>query len=316
MAMTFSWVRGVALLFAVAACGNDPTNQLSGDAGADSNNPFAQGHTLIGVALSPPNATLDIINDAVVTQVFTAKAQYADGSSESLSNSQLSWSSSFPAAGLVDATGTLTPTTQVGGPIVVTATYQTAKGSANVAVNLHYTTNPANASSSVQFALQGATQKDGACTWAYPYDGTVFPRGLAAPLMMWNGSGASDVYYLHLTSTYFDLKSFVSAPAPSQFAMDATMWTKFVESTSGKSELVMNRWDGNAATTLADQHWTIAPASMRGTIYYWANNLGRVMRIKPGATAPDDFANQAPLNDPNQYAQSSCLMTCHTAIRN
>ena len=37
---------------------------------------------------------------------------------------------------------------------------------------------------------------------------------------------------------------------------------------------------------------------MRGTIYYWSNNLGRVLRIKPGAAAPDDFANQAPLNDP------------------
>ena len=51
---------------------------------------------------------------------------------------------------------------------------------------------------------------------------------------------------------------------------------------------------------------------MRGTIYYWSNNLGRVLRIKPGAAQPDDFANQAPLNDPAQYAQSSCLMTCHT----
>ncbi len=51
---------------------------------------------------------------------------------------------------------------------------------------------------------------------------------------------------------------------------------------------------------------------MRGTIYYWSNNLGRVLRIKPGAAMPDDFANQAPLNNTSLYPASSCLMTCHT----
>ncbi len=311
--MTFSWLRWVLVIAVLVGCGSGSDQPPGGgDGGTDSGNPFGQGHTLTGVQVSPATATLDILNDAVVTQTFTAKALYADGTTEDLAPGQVTWSSSFPAAALIDAGGLLTPTTQVGGPVVVTATFGTKKGTANVAIDLHYLLNPANAGAQVQFALQGATQKDASCTWAYPYDGTVFPRGLAAPLMMWNGSGASDVYYLHLTSTYFDLKTFVSAPAPSRFAFDDTMWTKFVGSTSGKSEVVMNRWDGTQATTLIDHHWTIAPASMRGTIYYWANNLGRVMRIKPGATAPDDFANQAPLNDPNQYTQSSCLMTCHT----
>ena len=308
MKLSFWIVTAAALI----GCGNGGADQLTGDGGADSSSPFGGSHTLASVQVDPPNATLDIVDDAIVTQAFTAKALYNDGSSQVLAASDLSWSSSFPAAGLVDTTGLFTPTAQVGGPVVVTASYQNMKGSANVAVVLHYTTNPANAPANVQFALQGATQKDASCVWAYPYDGTVFPRGLAAPLMMWNGSGASDTYYVHVTSTYFELKSFFAAPAPSRYALDDTTWTKFVGSTSGKAEIVMNRWDGTQATTLIDHHWTIAPASMRGTIYYWANNLGRVMRIKPGATAPDDFANQAPLDDPNQYTQSSCLMTCHT----
>jgi len=296
----------------VCGCSSSGPAAQPPDGGAESGNPFGQGHTLQTIEVDPPNATLDIVNGAVVTQAFTAVAHYADGTSQTLMNAQLGWSSSFPAVGLVDSTGTFTPTTQVGGPVVVTATYQSTKGSANLAVKLHITTNPANAGGSIQFALQGATQKDASCTWAYPYDGTVFPRGLAAPTLMWNGGAAADIYYLHLTSTYFELKTFVTAPPPSELATDAPTWTSFVESTSGSSELVMNRWNGTAASTLVDQHWTIAPASMRGTIYYWANNLGRVMRIKPGATAPDDFANQAPLNDPTKYTQSSCLMTCHT----
>jgi hypothetical protein len=306
----FPWVCW-AIAAATAACGGGPDFQGGADAGADSPL-FGQGHTLSTIEVDPPTATLDVVDDAVVTQAFTAKARFNDGTTQVLAASDVTWTSSFPIAGVVDATGLFTPTTQVGGPVVVTAKYQNLKGTANLAVVLHYTKNPANAPAQTQFALQGATQKDTSCTWAYPYDGTVFPRGLAAPQMMWNGSGASDTYYLHVTSTYFELKSFLSAPAPSRWALDDTMWTKFTGSTAGKAEIVMNRWDGTKATTLIDHHWTIAPASMRGTIYYWANNLGRVMRIKPGATAPDDFANQAPLNDPNKYTQSSCLMTCHT----
>jgi hypothetical protein len=312
MAFGKAWVRCIyALPFVVAvACG--ASSDKPGDAdGGEGGMQFGGGHTLTGVAVDPPNATLDVIDDKIVTQSFTARALFADGTSQSL-GSNVSWSANYPAAGAIDKTGTFTPSAQVGGPVVITATYQSAKGTASVAVKLHYTQNPANASQAVQTALASASQKDTSCTWAYPYDGTVFPRGLAAPTMMWNGGGASDVYYVHLTSPYFELTEFTTAPPPSRAAADAPTWTKFADSTSGKSALVVNRWNGTAATTLVQHTWTIAPASMRGTIYYWANNLGRVMRIKPGATTPDDFANQAPLNNPNQYNQSSCLMTCHT----
>ena len=44
-----------------------------------------------------------------------------------------------------------------------------------------------------------------------------------------------------------------------------------------------------SATVVVDHSWTIANGSLRGTVYYWSNNLGRVLRIKPGAAAPEDF---------------------------
>ena len=40
-------------------------------------------------------------------------------------------------------------------------------------------------------ALQGATQPDASVVWTYPYDGTVWPRGLLPPILQWNG-GALD----------------------------------------------------------------------------------------------------------------------------
>jgi hypothetical protein len=129
---------------------------------------------------------------------------------------------------------------------------------------------------------------------------------------MWNGGGANDMVRVHLTSTTFELEMYANAPAPTQVAFQGTDWQRFVDSTSGATQITVARWDGNAATLIANHTWTIAPGSMRGTIYYWAQNSGRVVRIKPGATAPDDFANVPPLNDTSQYPASSCLMTCHT----
>src|SRR5439155_27189519 len=42
-----------------------------------------------------------------------------------------------------------------------------------------------------------------------------------------------------------------------------------------------------------------------GTIYYWSNRQGRVMRIKPGADEPDDFSAAS-------LGSASCTMTCHS----
>src|SRR5215468_11019905 len=76
--------------------------------------------------------------------------------------------------------------------------------------------------------------------------------------------------------------------------------------------MTIARWNGSGATVVASHTWKVAPQSMRGTIYYWSNDLGRVLRIQPGAVSPDDFAYMPPLNDSSQYQQDSCLMTCHT----
>ena len=121
-------------------------------------------------------------------------------------------------------------------------------------------------------------------------------------------------------SPTFELQEFTtSTDAPtSRLLLDATTWGKLIDSTAGATQITVARWDGTNATQIAKQTWSIAPASIRGTIYYWSNNLGRVLRIKPGAAQPDDFANQAPLTDPAQYQQNGpsgtggCLMTCHT----
>ncbi len=334
--MSFRWNRGMQLLGAVAvlgaavtgaACGGGSGNGggYSADAGpvssgGDAGNLTKDGGTLLGnspnlltISVTPATAAIESLNGAPVTQAFTAQGHYDDGSTATLSTG-VTWTSGEPQIGSLGATGLYTASGALGGVVAIQASYKGQNGAAQLTVKLHLQKNGSNIPGAVQTALGGATAPDAGVVWAYPYDGTVWPRGLLPPILQWNGGAATDDYYVHVKSPTFELDDFTTATgAPaSQVALDATTWEKFTDSTSGATQVTVARWNGTTATLIADQNWTIAPASMRGTIYYWSNNLGRVLRIQPGAAQPDDFANTAPLDDPAAYTQSSCLMTCHT----
>ncbi len=265
------------------------------------------------ISIDPPTASIESLNGSKPTQKFKLKVRLVDGSITEVTQG-ISWSADAPQAGAIDNGGLFKASGSIGAKVNVGATYGGKKGSAVLTVKLHLTQNAAAATPQVQHQLDGASTPDAGVTWAYPYNGTVWPRGLNAPLLMWNGGAPSDVYMVKVQNSTFELDSFINAPnAPTaQVPFDEVTWQQLVDSSDGKTSFKVARWDGTNATVVADHDWSIAPASMRGTIYYWSNNLGRVLRIKPGSPTPDDFANQAPLDDPNQYTPSSCLMTCHT----
>ena len=65
---------------------------------------------------------------------------------------------------------------------------------------------------------------------------------------------------------------------------------------------------GGGVGKVMEQSWRFATGSLRGSVYYWANSPGRVLRISPGAGAPEDFLAQAGVTD-------GCT-TCHTVSAN
>src|SRR5690606_33867714 len=118
---------------------------------------------------------------------------------------------------------------------------------ADLTVRLHLLENPQNLDAGTIAALKAASQKDTAVTWAYPYDGTVFPRGLAGPKLMWNGGANGDAYYVHVESATFDLESFAKVDAPSRWDFVPATWTKLVDSSSGQTSLKVARFSGGTA---------------------------------------------------------------------
>jgi hypothetical protein len=294
--------------------GNDMGQDGGGadDASGDGPN-FGGDKSVKAITISPAAATIVCNNGQPAKQAFTLGVQYADGTSATVSTG-VTWSSDLPAVGAIAGTGLYSASGALGGTVRISATYMGRVTSAPLVVKLLLQQNPANVPGSVQQGLLGASTPDASVVWAYPYDGTVWARGLLSPTLQWNGGAATDDYYIHIVSQTFELQEFTTATgAPSsQVLLDPTTWGQFTDSTAGGTQVTVARWDGTTDTVIAKQTWTVAPASIRSTIYYWSNDLGRVLRIQPGAAQPDDFANQPPLNDPNQYQQDSCLMTCHT----
>jgi hypothetical protein len=125
-------------------------------------------------------------------------------------------------------------------------------------------------------ALDGTVMPDSKLALIYPYDQTVFPLGLLAPLLMWSpGTGDSfDGVRVHLSGAHFDYRGdfgrppaqkepFVRHPIPQE------VWEAATHSVAGgplQLELTFTR--GPQAYGPITQTWTIAGAALKGTVYY------------------------------------------------
>lgn len=158
--------------------------------------------------------------------------------------------------------------------------------------------------------IKGGGTSDPQFSWMYPYDKTVFPRGLISPTLQFAGTGATYVY-IHMTSPTLDYSGFYAPPTgPLRVAVSQPMWVAITNAVTGKDALKVEvtKMLGKAVTGPVAETWPIAKGSLRGTIYYEtydsaiAGGLGSVgiMQIKPGATAPT-------------VIKSGCGNVCHTA---
>lgn len=310
-------VLGMSLAFLVAVvlggaqtvgCGSDRAGATfddpGGDAGGDgSDTPpdFGKGgeggpaplFKSISITPADPVITVDL-GQKNPTIDFTAKGVRNDGTEVTIPSGVWNFTRIDAAA----FTGNkLIPTGFVGGKGEVTFKINGQGAKTNATVRLRIvagTPPPAN----VIAAFGAATEADAALTLVYPYNGTVFPRGLPSPVVQWNGGGAANIYKIEAKSETFDFLGYATLNAPSQYALPtvpADVWAKLTDSTAGDVAFTVQRWDGTKAYKTKDQKWTIAPANLKGTIYYTQliKDATLIQRIKPGGTA-EAFLEQTP----------------------
>jgi hypothetical protein len=130
--------------------------------------------------------------------------------------------------------------------------------------------------------LDATAMEDAALSWLYPYDGTVWPRGLAAPLLSWRaGSTAPLAVRIHLEvgdgyryDGYFGAPKTLMAGKPiTHLPLPQAVWRAALLSGSEMrvSLTVVGRDAGGTIKTYKPTkalNWKIAPGSLKGTVYY------------------------------------------------
>ncbi len=263
----------------------------------------------------PVQATLTVDGTTPKTATFQLQATLANGQTEIVTPSSMEFDRPDLASANLGSPVSVTASGNYGGTGQLHAIF----GGREAVATLHVvvaqrslgTVEPAIA---VALDNAGVTPSDAALTSIqYPYDKTVFPLGLTAPLVMWNapagGAHANDVYRLHLqeSSYTYDVYSTTpvtaTSPTPSaaQWAIDQSIWDRVTASNAGPDDplqVVLSRYDleTTTATASAALSWNIAPASLRGAIYYWTaskstesdggvNQVGHITRMAPGTGA-------------------------------
>jgi hypothetical protein len=137
----------------------------------------------------------------------------------------------------------------------------------------------------------------------YPYDKTVWPRGVLPPLLQWQTTHAARAVYVHLSQRDYDFKGYyafspsLAGAALMRHPVDAQAWDQATGSNEGDPlhvEVVIAAADGVFGPIAED--WMIAPALLQGTVYYGSYNSalngtpgtvsGAVVAIQSGNTSP------------------------------
>lgn len=253
---------------------------------------------IVDLKIDPPNAVIEIVDGVIPAELdFTAISTNNQGTENPVDASGVWTFDRADIAALDPAIGGLTATGLLGGLGTLSFSYGGLEAQAGITVKLKYTFEPEPVDPVAKGALDNANQNDPTATLLYPYDFTVFPRGLAGPTMQWSGGADADVYKIHVQSPTFELDWYGAVPNPSRWNFPIVpddIWLKLTDSSAGDLTVELRRYDGLSAYTSGTRFWSIAPANLAGTIYYWAVNQGDVLRIQPGASAPEQFIQKPP----------------------
>jgi hypothetical protein len=303
------------------------------DATFSDTNPFGDAGPVVVTSLTiqPQNPTVTVtIADGVVTTSPITFTALANGTvpvtaSFTLDRGELGT--------LVAGTGVFTASGNLGGTGTVTATYAAAQGpdggpltattSVTVTIAMSQNGKPAIADAGADASTLGGnngvggndygqpvdtntkTVLDGTATapanaaelgFLYPYDKTVWPQGILAPLLQWQSThaAATTAVKIHLAEKGFTFDGYYLAPAWVNEPIDETAWNKAVYGNLGDTlEVDVYVTDGTTSWGPITEHWNVAHGVLKGTVYYnsygsqFASNNGAVLAIRPGATAPE-----------------------------
>lgn len=298
-----------------------------GDGATDGNmgDPDAVG-TLV---ITPPNATINI---TIANGVVTGNTPVTFSASYNGAKVAATWLFDRGELGDVASSGVFTATGKNVGEGTVTARFGAREGSAKIKVTIHQTQNGApagadaggggfgglggvggeplgeavSAGDATKLQTTGTAPANAAeLGFLYPYDGTVWPRGLLPPLLMWQSTHDADAVWVKLTQgnyTYEGTFSYAAQPAGSaarkRVRLEDSAWRTATQGNLGDPLVVQVKilaTDGTVYGPIT-RSWKIASGVLKGTVYYNSYDsqittgggapTGGVIAIKPRSPEP------------------------------
>jgi hypothetical protein len=276
-ALAVAGVHGVA-------CGTSAPDDGAGafDASVGGGGPtLGRGDASQTLVIAPTDPHLDVSGPGA-KMAFQARV---DGAS---TPSAATWSTDATAIGAIDASGTFTASGLAGGAVLVRATVGALSATTTLHVRLVLTDNPGNVDPGTRGALEGGGAADPGLRWLYPYDRTVWPRGLTSPTLQLGGADPSAML-VHVSCASLDYKGFFGASSPARATLPPSVWRAVTQSASATDAVVVEvtTTAGGKVTGPVKETWTIAQGSLRGTVYYnsynspLANGTGAVLGLRP-----------------------------------
>jgi hypothetical protein len=271
----------------------------------------------------------------------------------------VAWSIDRGELGKIDSGGLFTAAGTIGGVGNITATYGSQHASTTITVKIQTTDDgdpawvksppppgpggyggvggagPGAPPTAAQLkTLNGTPTSDGTVSILYPYDGTVWPQGLLAPLLQWDpGAHNFDSVYVHIVESAYEFKGYFAANATPflNVPIPEAAWTTMAFSNGGESVTVTLVFgQGTKAYGPYTETWKIAQAPLQGTIYYnsygtslvknssdvdsYGNQYGAgTLAIASGATSPTLVAG---INSINPTGDGTGCRVCHTVSAN
>lgn len=335
------FVRGASLPFAAAlvgafaACGTEGQSEFAADVDASDETGATPPQTIVDAStftfadvgdgapspvatagFDPPQVTIATDGVTPASTTLTLKATLKDGTVVAVSPQSLQFDRPDLAAATNGLPVSVTASGAFAGKGKLHGIYGGVEAVADVTVTVARRVVGSGVDPAAVTALDGAgLAADPSLTaLRYPYDKTVFPLGLTAPLLMWDAPTPSgDVYKVHLEEGGYTFDSYQVVAAPAQLRIDQTVWDRLTASNGGDPlKVVVSRYATQTKTAYASasEAWTISPASLRGAIYYWTaskitNNgpqQGHIARIRPGTGAQPE---------PLSSGQADPCMGCH-----
>jgi len=264
------------------------------------------GNTQGVIIIDPQNVVLDVVDTTIPTQAFTATLNGQDVTAN------VTWIYERPDVGDMNA-DIFEPTGLVGGAATLTAQWNNASGNTTVSVNIEKTLNTGGLTQGEIDAFNNPSGADPSMVLLYPYDETVFPLGVLAPEIQWNGAGGGDLYKLTMTEQFYTYTEYFTVSPPARHLVSEADWTNVGSSGAGAQSdpvtVSIQRQSGGQAYDPLLQTWHIAQGRLKGSVYYWelpdacGSGSGRILRIKPDSPTVDQF-----------YQTNTCY-GCHTVSR-